>query len=114
TTVDRVQAFRAGSHAPFLLFGQPGPGNGQFNRAEGLGFDAEDRLYVADSCNHRIQVFSSAGKWLTTFGSPGRGRGELSYPYDVRMDREGRQYVCEFGNSLIQIFDAQHQVLEIL
>jgi DNA-binding beta-propeller fold protein YncE len=114
TTVDRVQAFRAGSHAPFLLFGQPGAGHGEFNRAEGLGFDAQDRLYVADSCNHRIQVFTSAGKWLTTFGSPGRGRGELSYPYDARIDREGRQYVCEFGNSRIQVFDTQHRVVEIL
>ncbi|HKX61613.1 MAG TPA: hypothetical protein VJS65_07210, partial [Verrucomicrobiae bacterium] len=58
TTVDRVQAFRAGSHAPFLLFGRPGVRDGEFNRAEGLGFDNQDRLYVADSCNHRIQIFS--------------------------------------------------------
>jgi DNA-binding beta-propeller fold protein YncE len=114
TTVDRVQGFRAGSHTPFLLFGRPGLGDGEFNRAEGLGFDRQDRLYVADSCNHRIQIFSEAGVWLKTFGAPGRGLGELSYPYDVRIDGEGRQFVCEFGNSRIQIFDRHNHPLEIL
>jgi DNA-binding beta-propeller fold protein YncE len=114
TTVDRVQAFRAGSHAPFLLFGRPGASDGEFNRAEGMGFDNQDRLYVADSCNHRIQIFSGDGTWLKTFGRPGRSSGELSYPYDVRVDREGRQFVCEFGNSRIQVFDAQNRPLEIL
>ena len=114
TTVDRVQAFRAGSHTAFLNFGRPGARDGEFNRAEGLGFDGQDQLYVADSCNHRIQIFSSAGAWLKTFGMPGRGLGELSYPYDVRINREGRQFVCEFGNSRIQVFDSQHRATEII
>jgi DNA-binding beta-propeller fold protein YncE len=69
---------------------------------------------VADSCNHRIQVFSSDGKLLRAYGKPGRGPGELSYPYDICVDAAGRQYVCEFGNSRIQVFGADGQVLEII
>ena len=61
TTVDRVQGFTADAHKPFLCFGQPGDANGEFNRAEGLGVDAQDRLFVADSCNHRVQVFGRDG-----------------------------------------------------
>jgi DNA-binding beta-propeller fold protein YncE/ABC-type molybdate transport system permease subunit len=95
-------------------FGQAGTGPGEFNRPEGLCVDAQDRLYVADSCNHRIQVFSSDGKFLRAYGRPGKGIGELSYPYDICVDKEGRQYVCEFGNSRIQVFDAQDQPLEII
>ncbi len=114
TTVDRVQAFRAGSHEPFLVFGRPGSANGEFNRAEGLGFGPDGRLFVADSCNHRIQVFDPDGTWRATFGRAGAGLGELSYPYDVRVDREGRRYVCEFGHSRIQVFDAGNQPLEII
>jgi len=66
TTVDRVQSFSAQGHQPRLCLGRPGTGDGEFNRAEGLGFGPDDRLYVADSCNHRIQIFSSDGKWLKT------------------------------------------------
>ena len=114
TTVDRVQAFSGATRNLLMVFGRPGTGDGEFNRAEGLGIDAADRIYVADSCNHRIQIFSPEGKWLRSFGRAGRGPGELSYPYDVRVDAAGRRYVCEFGNSRIQIFDAWDQPLEIL
>ncbi|MBK8000497.1 MAG: hypothetical protein IPK15_17720 [Verrucomicrobia bacterium] len=114
TTVDRVQGFSANGRKPILLFGKPGTGNGEFNRAEGLDVDAQDRIYVADSCNHRIQIFSRDGKWLKTYGKAGRGLGELSYPFDVRVDRAGRQYVCEFGNSRIQVFGTNNEPLEII
>jgi ABC-type spermidine/putrescine transport system permease subunit II/DNA-binding beta-propeller fold protein YncE len=95
-------------------FGQPGTGNGDFNRAEGLGIDVADRIYVADSCNHRVQVFSPEGKWLRSYGKAGSGRGEFSYPYDVRVDAAGMQFVCEFGNSRVQIFDALDRPVEVL
>ena len=114
TTVDRVQGFTADSHKPFLSFGQPGDANGEFNRAEGLGVDAQDHLFVADSCNHRVQVFGRDGQWLATFGRAGRGAGEMSYPYDVRVDATGLRFVCEFGNSRIQVFDARNQPVEII
>ena len=95
-------------------FGRAGTAPGEFNRPEGLCLDAQDRLYVADSCNHRIQVFSREGKFIRAYGKPGQGLGELSYPYDIRVDTAGRQYVCEFGNSRIQVFDAADHPLEII
>jgi ABC-type Fe3+ transport system permease subunit/DNA-binding beta-propeller fold protein YncE len=112
--VERVQQFTPDGRRCLRSIGRPGLGPGEFNRAEGIGTDRQDRLYVADSCNHRIQVFSPDGQFLRAYGRAGTGRGELSYPYDVQVDAAGRQYVCEFGNSRIQIFDAQDQPLEIL
>ena len=114
TTVDRVQVFAPGTHLPLSSFGRPGMGDGEFNRAEGIEIGVDGRVYVADSCNHRIQIFSADGQWLKTFGRAGHGPGELSYPYDVKLDAEGRQYVCEFGNSRIQIFGPDQQPLETL
>lgn len=95
-------------------FGRAGTEPGEFNRAEGLCVDAQDRVYVADSCNHRVQVFTAEGKFLHAYGRAGAGVGELSYPYDICVDADGRQYVCEFGNSRIQVFDAHGQSLEII
>ena len=91
-----------------------GDGPGEFSRAEGIGIDAQDRIYVADSCNHRIQIFSADGRFLRAYGKAGSGAGQFSYPYDMQVDAAGLQYVCEFGNSRIQIFDAHDQPLEIL
>src|SRR2546422_840668 len=115
--VERVQKFQLSGASParFLgTFGHAGTGPGEFNRPEGLCADAQDRIYVADSCNHRIQVFSSDGKFLRAYGKAGSGTGQLSYPYDICVDAAGRQYVCEFGNSRIQVFDAGDQPIEII
>ncbi len=114
TTVDRVQWFTESGKKWGGVLGRPGHGPGEFNRAEGLGVDAADRLYVADSCNHRIQIFSSNAVFLATYGSAGDGLGQMSYPYDIQVDSSGRQFVCEFGNSRVQVFDARHRPVEIL
>jgi DNA-binding beta-propeller fold protein YncE len=106
----------APAHEATLLqvIGRAGTDPGEFNRAEGVCVDGQDRLYVADSCNHRIQIFSSEGKFLREYGKPGSGLGELSYPYDIAVDANGNQFVCEFGNSRIQVFDANCQPVEII
>jgi iron(III) transport system permease protein len=96
------------------VIGRAGTGPGEFNRPEGICVDAQDRIYVADSCNHRIQIFSHDGKFIRQYGRAGSGLGELSYPYDIAVDARGYQYVCEFGNSRIQVFDADCQPVEII
>ncbi|MCL5097931.1 MAG: 6-bladed beta-propeller, partial [Candidatus Omnitrophica bacterium] len=111
---ERVQRFSALGKRFLGSFGHAGSGPGEFNRAEGLAIDAADRIYVADSCNHRVQVFSPDGRFLRSYGQAGSGLGELSYPYDICVDPAGRQYVCEFGNSRVQVFDAQDRQLEVL
>jgi ABC-type Fe3+ transport system permease subunit/sugar lactone lactonase YvrE len=114
TEVDRVQQFAGKDKKLIRVIGHTGTDNGEFDRPEGICVDAQDRIYVADSCNHRIQVFSPDGKWLRSYGRAGTGPGEFSYPYDIRVDKEGRQYVCEFGGSRIQVFDADDHPLEII
>ncbi len=112
--VERIQQFSNRGARFVRAFGQPGTAIGELNRAEGIGIGPDDRVYIADSCNHRIQVFAPDGKFLKYFGHAGSGLGELSYPYDVRVDPEGYRYVCEFGNSRVQVFDAQDRSFEIL
>ncbi len=114
TDSERVQRFTAHGEKFLGTWGRLGDGPGEFSRAEGLGVDAQDRIYVADSCNHRVQVFTGDGRFLRQYGKAGTGPGQFSYPYDVRMDAASLQYVCEFGNSRIQILDAQDRPLEIL
>lgn len=112
--VERVQRFSPLGTNLIFSWGVRGQEPGQFDRPEGLGLDLQDNLYVADSCNHRVQIFSAEGKPLAQFGKPGTGLGEFSYPYDVRVDALGYRFVCEFGNSRIQIFDSQNKPVEII
>ncbi len=111
---DRIQCFGQDGQTFRFTFGSRGTGEGQFDRAEGIGVDSKGRVYVADSGNHRIQIFDGNGKFLRSIGRAGQGPGELSYPYDVKVDADGVIFVCEFGNSRVQLFDQEGRSLEIL
>ena len=45
-------------------WGEPGDRPGQFSTPHSIAVDAENRVYVADRGNRRIQVFDSEGKFL--------------------------------------------------
>ena len=64
-------------------WGGPGDANGQFNLVHGVAAGPEDRLYVADRGNKRVQVFDADGKFLAKwegFGTP------WALTYDERAD----------------------------
>lgn len=52
-------------------FGQLGPGKGQFNSPHGFCLGLEEDIIVADTNNHRIQVFEKNGEFKYQFGIPG-------------------------------------------
>jgi DNA-binding beta-propeller fold protein YncE len=48
-------------------WGEPGDEGAQFNVPHGLGIDADDRLYVADRENSRVQIFETDGSLVATW-----------------------------------------------
>ncbi|MCO6459306.1 MAG: hypothetical protein J5I93_28690 [Pirellulaceae bacterium] len=110
---DRVQKFDR--HGQFLFqWGGHGSQPGQFVRPQNLAIDAEDRIWVADACNHRIQVFDATGdqaQLVKLWGEQGEQPGQLSYPYDLVLDGQGHLYLCEYGNHRVQKFTLDGQSL---
>src|SRR5918995_440050 len=58
---DRIQVFSP-EGGWLRQWGGHGLEPGEFLRPRALAIDDRDRIYVADSCNHRIQVFDTQGK----------------------------------------------------
>ncbi|MEZ6087765.1 MAG: NHL repeat-containing protein [Pirellulaceae bacterium] len=115
--VDRIQKFAP--DGTFLMqWGSTGGEPGQFVRPQSLVVDRNDHLWVADSCNHRIQIFDATGdkpKLLEMWGSFGHEPGMLYYPYGIVLDRNTEQslYVCEYGNNRVQKFDPHGTLIDI-
>jgi DNA-binding beta-propeller fold protein YncE len=99
---DRINKFTP-DYKFVMAFGGADAGEGSLLRPESLDFDAEQTLWVADACHHRLCRFSRDGKLLSTLGREGSAPGELRYPYCVRVCRDGNLLVTEFGNNRVQM-----------
>jgi hypothetical protein len=112
---DRIQKFSP--EREFLFqWGSHGDRPGQFVRPQNLAVDDRDNIWVADACNHRIQVFEAKGdeaKLIKIWGEQGSEPGQLSYPYDLVLDGKGHLYISEFGNHRVQKFTLDGQSLGV-
>ena len=89
--------------APVAVIGSPGAGLGQLQAPRNIAVGPDGRLYVADTGNHRIQIFSADGQALTTFGEFGTGAGQFNEPWGIAVD-ETFIYVTDTWNHRIQKF----------
>jgi len=64
----------------FQNFGQCDHGAGQFCLPEDVVVGPDGRVYVADTGNHRIQVFDKDGAYIDEFGSYGDDDGKFNSP----------------------------------
>lgn len=81
-------------------------GKGELNRPNGLLFDPRSRrLYVADTLNHQIAVYSADGQPLTRIGKRGSGPGEFNFPLDLDLGPNGELVVLDSLNSRVQVLN---------
>lgn len=105
----RVQQFRlafeAGSvRAVFVrAFGSYGRNPGQFAYPQNLAVDdATGRLYVGDVANRRVQVFDSAGQYLSQIGVPA-GAGDWQV-MGLNVGGDGSLYAADGLNNAVWVF----------
>ena len=82
-------------------------------RPAALDIDAEQTLWVADACNHRVVQYDLDGKILSYFGTMGSEPGQLRYPYDLTITDQNTIMVCEYENNRLQWFDRQGRSLGV-
>eukprot|EP00462_Mataza_sp_D1_P026556 CAMPEP_0175127744 /NCGR_PEP_ID=MMETSP0087-20121206/4551_1 /TAXON_ID=136419 /ORGANISM="Unknown Unknown, Strain D1" /LENGTH=900 /DNA_ID=CAMNT_0016409745 /DNA_START=66 /DNA_END=2768 /DNA_ORIENTATION=+ len=93
-------------HSLFIRkWGRKGADNGLFNSPSAVCVSPEDEVFVVDTLNHRIQVFSMDGKFKRRFGKIGRMEGQLNSPNAICFSKlENELYVIDAGNWRIQVF----------
>ncbi len=81
--------------------GQP---SGQFSNPSDVAVASNGNVYVLDTNNNRVQVFTQDGTYLFQFGSYGTTNGLLKAPLGIKI--YGTQvYIADSGNNRIQIFN---------
>ncbi len=91
--------------------GERGGASGKFNFPTNIALDSAGNLYVVDTGNFRVQVFSPEGKHLRNIGSVGDRPGNFSRPKGIAVDSEDHVYVVDAGFQNFQIFNKEGQPL---
>ena len=86
-------------------FGANGPGPLEMNLPTGLTIATSGNILVGDAGFDRVQVFNSAGLYLSTFGTAGITAGKFNGPASLAYDSAGRLIVADRDNSRVQVFN---------
>ncbi|OQR73851.1 B-box type zinc finger protein-like [Tropilaelaps mercedesae] len=103
-------------------FGEFGVMEGQFTEPSGVAVNAQNDIIVADTNNHRIQIFDKEGRFKFQFGECGKRDGQLLYPnrvsvvktsgdiivtersptHQIQVYNQYGQFVRKFGANILQ------------
>ena len=99
-----------GPRPPYLV---RGTSNTEFNFPNGVAVSTDNFIYIADTNNHRVQVFDGATltyiATIGTTGSPGSSNTQFNFPVSVAVSPDGKRiYVADRDNNRIQMFDKEY------
>jgi DNA-binding beta-propeller fold protein YncE len=83
-------------------WGEPGTGPGQFNLPHGIWVD-ENKVYVADRQNNRVQIFTPVGEYIEEWNN-------LLRPCDIYFDKRGRVFIAELTHR-VSVLNKKGEVL---
>ncbi len=103
-------------------WGKPGTGPGEFKFIAGdpttptdvagrIAVGRTGMVYVSDSGNGRVQVFTPQGRFIRQFGSHGSGTGQFFFPGDLVIDGSGNVYVTDNQSQTLAKFSPAGKVI---
>ena len=90
-------------------FGSKGSGKGQFFNPWGICIGPDDRLYIADTGNNRIQVFHHDDTFSHSI--TGNILGQFKCPSGLSFDPSGYLHVTCFITKIVTIFTPEGQYI---
>ncbi|SDC46978.1 MULTISPECIES: 6-bladed beta-propeller [unclassified Candidatus Frackibacter] len=113
TIESRVYIYDTNTYKLIKSFGQRGVKAGRFNYPIDISVKNE-KVYVSDSMNFRVQIFDLKGNFISKFGDLGDSSGRFARPKGLAVDSDGHIYVVDTLFGVVQIFNEQGQLLLIL
>ncbi len=93
------------------FFGGNGEEQGMFHYPTNIFVSGDGNIFISDSLNFRIQIFSPQGEFMKAFGKPGNSPGYFSRPRGVAVDSDGNIYVVDALFDNVQVFNRDGRLL---
>ncbi|MEK6681532.1 MAG: 6-bladed beta-propeller [Nitrospirota bacterium] len=92
-------------------WGKKGDKPGELKSPQRIAVGPDNLIYVADTSNHRIQVFDSEGNLIKGWGKKGDKDNEMEKPHGIAVGSDGAVYVSDNENKRILKFDRNGNLL---
>ncbi len=91
-------------------FGQPpdtskAPGPFDLFGPRDAAIDRQGQLWVTDTGNDRIQVFTLQGQFVKTVGNSGKGEVQFDEPIGIDIGKDGAIYIADMYNRRVQVLN---------
>lgn len=86
-------------------FGSPGAKNGEFAYPQDIAIDKNNKIYVSDSNNGRVQVFDRNGKHTLTIDGTKGEKEKMSLPRGITIDSLNHLIVVDTLANQIRFFE---------
>ncbi|ETR66795.1 MAG: hypothetical protein OMM_12335, partial [Candidatus Magnetoglobus multicellularis str. Araruama] len=109
--LNSVQIFSSSGSFQYSIGGDStgnAPGEFALDSPRDVEVDGSGNIYVADTENHRIQVFTSSGEFQYTMGSQGTGLNEFNKPWGLEFDDNNVLFVIEVANNRVQAIGGEY------
>lgn len=106
-----IQVLEKTTGANIGRFGKAGSKNGEFYYPTNLTVSSDGQLYVSDTGNFRVEVYSREGEYLRSYGSLGSGFGKFARPKGIALDRQNRLYAVDAAFENVQLFNDKARLL---
>ena len=91
--------------------GSNGSKDGQFLTPRGLTF-SDNKLFVVDGDNYRVQVFEQNDKFSFSFGCQGTNPGQFQHPEKIAIDSKANILISDDTANCIHIFSGKGEFIQ--
>lgn len=98
---------------PSLVIDGAGSAQGPLLQPRNMAIGPDDLVYVADSGNHRVQVFDQQGQFVRGWGTFGLEPGQFNEPWGLAVDQD-YVYVADTWNHRLQKFTLEGDLVTVI
>ena len=109
----KVSVFTSSWQQQFSIGSRLGEQQGQFDTPRGVATDCYGNIYIADSCNNRVQKFDKNGQFICSSSDQVK-KGRVQLPTGIAVSDHNEVYVCDGHAHCVMVFSADLSLLRTL
>ncbi|KAI0984985.1 hypothetical protein GJ496_008342 [Pomphorhynchus laevis] len=98
--------FRSLEYKPLIVFGNRGNRPGEFHYPWDCATNSKSEIFITDTRNHRIQMFTCNGMFMRKFGYDGILWKRLDSPRGIAVSKDDKIVATDFNNHRIIVLDS--------